>query len=91
MKNLKTLLFAALIFALAGSVNAQSVGINADGSTPNASAMLDVNSTTKGFLAPRLTAAQKAAIALKAICFDHFKAEVENLKKAVYGNTTVQK
>jgi hypothetical protein len=38
-----------------------------------------------------MTAAQIAAIALKAIGFDHFKAEVENLKKAVYGNTTVQK
>jgi len=62
MKNLKTLLFAVLLFALAVSTNAQSVGINSDGSAPNSSAMLDVSSTTKGFLAPRMTAAQKAAI-----------------------------
>ncbi len=34
-----------------------------DGYSPNASAVLDVNSTTKGFLLPRLTAAQMAAIA----------------------------
>ena len=35
--------------------------------------------------------AQNAALTLKADGFDHFKAEVENLKKAVYGNTPVQK
>ena len=66
MKSLKTLLIAALIFALAGSVNAQSVGINSDGSAPNGSAMLDVSSTTKGFLVPRMTAAQKTAISSPA-------------------------
>ena len=66
MKNLKTLLFAALIFALAGSVNAQSVGINSNGSAPNGSAMLDVSSTTKGFLAPRMTLAQLTAIGTPA-------------------------
>ena len=66
MNNLKTLLFAAILFALAGSVNAQSVGINADGSAPNASAMLDVSSITKGLLAPRMTTSQLAAIASPA-------------------------
>ena len=66
MKNLKTLLFASLIFALAGSANAQSVGINSDGSAPNGSAMLDVSSTAKGFLAPRMTAADRDLIATPA-------------------------
>jgi uncharacterized protein (TIGR02145 family) len=41
---------------------AQSVGINADGSAANATAMLDVSSTTKGFLPPRMTGAQRATI-----------------------------
>ena len=41
---------------------AQSVGINADGSAANASAMLDVSSTTIGFLPPRMTNAQRTAI-----------------------------
>ena len=54
MKNLKILLFTIIIFALAGIANAQSVGINSDGSTPDASAMLDVKSTTKGLLPPRI-------------------------------------
>ncbi|MBU2555787.1 MAG: tail fiber domain-containing protein [Bacteroidetes bacterium] len=47
-----TLLLLSLLMA-AGSY-AQSVGINSDGTTPDASAMLDVKSTSKGFLAPRM-------------------------------------
>ena len=46
------LLLVALIFSTASF--AQSVGINSDGSAPDASAMLDVQSTTKGFLPPRV-------------------------------------
>jgi len=30
------------------------VGVNADGSAPDGSSMLDVKSTTKGFLPPRI-------------------------------------
>ena len=41
----------------------QGVAINASGSQPHSSAMLDVNSTTKGILIPRMTAAQRTAIA----------------------------
>jgi hypothetical protein len=41
---------------------AQNVGINADGSTPDASAMLDIKSTTKGLLIPRMTTAERTAI-----------------------------
>ena len=62
MKNLRTLLIAAILFAVAVVANAQSVGINSDGSAPNSSAMLDVSSTTKGFLAPRMTSAQRTVI-----------------------------
>ena len=63
MKKLLTFLTALLI---TGSAFAQSIGINSDGSAPNGSAMLDVSSTTKGFLAPRVTAAQKALISSPA-------------------------
>jgi hypothetical protein len=62
MKNLiKVFLVACLITGFAFSVNAQ-IAITTDGSDPNGSAMLDVKSTSKGFLAPRMTAAEKGAI-----------------------------
>jgi len=59
MKQLKHLLFAFFLFA---TINAQAqVGIGT--TTPAASAQLDVSSTTKGFLPPRMTYTQKLAIA----------------------------
>lgn len=45
---------------------AQNVAINATGSLPDTSAMLDVSSTNKGLLAPRLTTAQQNTIPLPA-------------------------
>lgn len=42
-------------------MRAQGVGI--DTTTPNASTLLDLTSTTKGTLLPRMTSAQRAAIA----------------------------
>lgn len=59
MKTIKIFLLAFLLFA-AGTTNAQ-VGIGTP--NPNASAQLDVNSTSKGFLPPRMTQAQRDAIA----------------------------
>lgn len=41
---------------------AQSVGINSTGNAPDPSAMLDVNSTSKGFLPPRMTEAERSAM-----------------------------
>ena len=60
----KILILLAIFTSIVAT--AQSVGINADGSAANASAMLDVNSTTKGFLPPRMTGAQRATITLPA-------------------------
>jgi len=57
MKNLLILLFLALSM----SANAQ-IAINTDGSLPDNSAMLDVRSTAKGMLVPRMTAIQREAI-----------------------------
>jgi hypothetical protein len=52
-------LFKLLILSTPTFVLAQ-VGIETN--TPNASAQLDVSSTTKGFLPPRMTSAQRSAI-----------------------------
>jgi len=52
-------LLAVAVFPIA--VTAQNIGIGT--TTPAASAQLDVSSTTKGFLPPRMTAVQRSAIA----------------------------
>lgn len=43
--------------------SAQSVAISDDASTPHSSAILDVKSTSKGMLIPRMTQAQREAVA----------------------------
>jgi hypothetical protein len=63
---MKKLIFTVAVLLAAGAVNAQNVAINSDGSTPNSSAMLDVTSTTKGLLTPRMTSAQRTAISSPA-------------------------
>ncbi len=52
--------FIAVIFLLLifSKTQAQNVGINPTGATPNASAMLDVSSTNKGVLIPRVALSQ---------------------------------
>jgi uncharacterized protein (TIGR02145 family) len=62
-KMKKSFYLLLMLTFLAGSICAQNVGINDDGSPPDSSAMLDVKSTTKGMLIPRMTAAQIGAIA----------------------------
>jgi hypothetical protein len=48
-------------FAMMVQYSYGQVGINLDNSAPNASAMLDVKATGLGFLAPRMTLAQRPA------------------------------
>jgi hypothetical protein len=59
MKSTSIILFFLLLSHL---LQAQSLSINTDGSTASSSALLDVKSTTRGLLIPRLTKAQKNAI-----------------------------
>ena len=60
MKILTLLASVFFCFHLCGN---SQVAVNTDGSTPNASAMLDVKSTTKGLLVPRMTSAERGLIA----------------------------
>ena len=62
---MKTVTFF-LVFLLSFSVAGQSVGINNSGAAPDASAMLDVQSDSKGMLIPRMTQVQRDAIAMPA-------------------------
>ena len=50
--------FYIFTFLHISSVQGQNVSINADGSAPDNSAMLDVSDSTRGFLPPRMTTTQ---------------------------------
>ncbi len=66
MKNKFFLAFTLLIlFAFNSTIHAQ-VGINSDNSDPDASAMLDVKSTDRGLLIPRMTSTQRGDISSPA-------------------------
>lgn len=69
--NLRTTALAVIVFITTTKAGAQNtfpangnVGIGT--TSPNASAILDINSTTKGMLAPRMTKAQRDAIVTPA-------------------------
>ncbi|MEK7255261.1 MAG: hypothetical protein AAB316_10985, partial [Bacteroidota bacterium] len=69
MKSKTTLLLLCIcssIHLFCQSNIQQSVSINADGAAPDASAVFDVKATDKGMLVPRLTSAQRTAIAAPA-------------------------
>ncbi len=57
----KFVIYLSVLFITATNALAQ-VAINSDNSTPDNSAMLDIKSTTKGMLVPRMTAVQRDAI-----------------------------
>ena len=60
---MKTKIYSLLaILTLSITAWSQGVGINETGANPDPSAMLDVESTDKGFLPPRMTSAQRNAI-----------------------------
>ena len=60
---MKKLVFTSMIihFCITSGLNAQ-IAINEFNTPPNPTAILDINSPTKGLLIPRMTALQKAAI-----------------------------
>ncbi|MBL0144780.1 MAG: tail fiber domain-containing protein [Chitinophagaceae bacterium] len=60
---MKPLIFISMFLLSSFAATAQSLAINTDGSAANSSAMLDVKSTTKGLLIPRMSKVQRTAIA----------------------------
>ncbi|HRX95863.1 MAG TPA: tail fiber domain-containing protein [Bacteroidales bacterium] len=64
---MKTIKFYTLVLAIITTLGLSAqVSINTDGTDPDNSAMLDVQSTDKGMLIPRMTTAQRTAIASPA-------------------------
>ena len=63
MKKLVILLLAFVVYK---NIIAQNVAINNDGSSADVSAALDIKSTDKGMLVPRMTTAQRTIIASPA-------------------------
>lgn len=61
----KSIGFLILTFSFA-NVFSQNVAVNTDGSVAHSSALLDVKSTNKGMLVPRMTTVQRNSIALPA-------------------------
>ncbi len=68
MNRTYIILFIAslLVFIFATTLFAQGVAINATGAAADTSAMLDVTSTNKGMLVPRMLVSQQAAIVTPA-------------------------
>ncbi len=74
-------LLTSVLLASAGAAHAQSIGIGTI--SPDSSAKFEVSSTTKGFLPPRITAAQRDSIqnpaeGLVIYCTDCFEMQVFN-------------
>jgi hypothetical protein len=73
-RDMKKLLNLLLIFSPFGLL-AQSVAINNDGSVADNSAILDIKSNSKGLLIPRLTTAERTAIASPLIGLTVYDSE----------------
>lgn len=63
MKKITIIIVIAFLFGISINVMPQGVAINSDGSAPDGTAILDVKSTTKGILIPRMTLAERSSIA----------------------------
>lgn len=64
---MKKMIFYLLCCSIGFTVEAQSVSINNTGEAPDNSAMLDIKSTAKGLLPPRMTFAERNAISNPAL------------------------
>jgi hypothetical protein len=75
----KIVVTSIFLIAFARSTGySQSVSINTDGTQADSSAILDVKSTVKGVLIPRLTKAQKDLIPLPAVGLLIYQTDNDN-------------
>ncbi|NND77343.1 MAG: tail fiber domain-containing protein [Flavobacteriales bacterium] len=66
MRSIKQYILIIFTALLVFQTEGQNIGINEDGSNPDPSAILDIKANNKGFLAPRLTEAQRNGISSPA-------------------------
>src|SRR4030095_15528815 len=66
MNLFRPLIVGASLIIASTVARAQNIAINIDGSSAHASALLDIKSTTKGMLVPRMTEAERNAISMPA-------------------------
>ena len=59
---MKQFIYLLIIIFYGNAMNAQNVAVNTDGSSAHTSALLDIKSTSKGMLIPRMTTVQRTAI-----------------------------
>jgi len=67
MKNKLLIILVLILTVSINNIYSQGVSINEDGTDPDASAMLDIQSTTKGLLIPRVNFAEMYTISGPAI------------------------
>lgn len=87
-KFLRLVFATCLAFTLHFYASAQSVSINTDGSTAHASALLDVKSTAKGVLVPRMNKTERNAIASPATGLMVFQNAPDSVGFYYYDGTT---
>jgi hypothetical protein len=74
MRN--TILLCMLSLMITNAARSQSVAVNADGSQPHSSALLDLKSNSKGLLLPRMTMQQRLSIPSPATGLLVYQVEV---------------
>ncbi|MBL7700768.1 MAG: tail fiber domain-containing protein [Ferruginibacter sp.] len=84
---MKKLLFITTFIAVTTKSFAQSLAINTDGSTADNSAMLDVKSSTRGMLIPRMTKAQRTTIAAPATALLVYQTGPDSIGFYYYQNS----
>ncbi len=85
---MKRQILLAVFAALFCTYSFAQVAINTDGSEPDGAAMLDIKSTDKGILIPRMTSAQRNAIALSTSGLLVYDLDTESFW--YYNNATTQ-
>ena len=74
---MKRLLAALALTVVAGAAHGQGVGINTTGAPADTSAILDLSSTAKGLLPPRITLPREQRLSLARAADGAFSFDIE--------------